>query len=78
MVWPHWLVPAPRGSTGNSEVARDIEGDCDIAPRLRGNEHAGGHDLIDGRIGGVAAARGGIEQHLAAGLPAQALLECRD
>jgi hypothetical protein len=62
---------------GNRELARDSEGDCDIGCDAR-NEHAGGHDLIDGRIGRVAAARGGIEQHLAAGFPAQAPLECRD
>ena len=71
MVWPHWLVPAPRASTGTFEVAGDLDGDGDVAVARR-HEHADRHDLVDRGIGGVAAARRGIEQHLALGLGAQA------
>jgi hypothetical protein len=24
-VWPHWLVPPPRGSDGHAEVAADVQ-----------------------------------------------------
>ena len=62
-VWPHWLVPPPRGSTGTpcsraiaSVAAHVVDGSRhDDADRL---------DLVDRGIGGVAAAIGAAEQHL--------------
>ena len=64
-VWPHWLVPAPRGSTGtrSSRAIVDRRGDVLVGSR---HEHADRLDLVDRRVGRVAAARGGVEQHLAA------------
>ena len=53
------------------QLARDVErrGDVVLAPR---HEDADRHDLVDRGIGRVAAARSGVEQHLALGLGAQA------
>ena len=69
-VWPHWLVPPPRGSTGHAFLARDRQGRGDVADLLR-HDHADRLDLIDRRIGGVTAAVGTVEQHLAADLAPQ-------
>ncbi len=71
VVWPHWLVPPPRGSTGTRRSRAMSMATAMSLHRLR-HEHADRHDLVDRRVGGVAAARGGVEQHLALGLGAQA------
>ena len=49
---------------------RDRQGRRDVADLLR-HDHADGLDLIDRRIGGVTAAVGAAEQHLAANLAPQ-------
>ena len=58
----------------HGELARDLEGDRDVAVALR-HEHADRHDLVDRGVGRVAAARGRVEQHVAFGLAAQAPVE---
>jgi DNA-binding GntR family transcriptional regulator len=54
--------------------ARDLQRDGDVFG-IRRHENARRHDLVDRRVGGVAAARGGVEHHLAAGFLAQARFE---
>ena len=44
----------------HGELARDLEGDGDVAVALR-HEHADRHDLVDRGVGRVPAARGGVE-----------------
>ncbi|KWT97635.1 hypothetical protein APY03_1331 [Variovorax sp. WDL1] len=56
------------------QVARDVDGGGDVALGLR-HEHAHRHDLVDGGVGGVAAARGIVEQHFALGLGREAARE---
>ena len=55
-------------------LARDRQRRGDVADLLR-HDHADRLDLVDRRIGGVAAAVGAAEQHLAADLAPQALGE---
>ena len=45
-------------------LARQFNRGCDVAGGAR-HEHPGGHDLVDRRIGGVAAAGGGVKQDFA-------------
>ena len=73
-VWPHWLVPPPRGSTGHAFLARDRQRRGDVVDLLR-HDHADRLDLVDRGVGGVAAAVGAVEQHLAADLAPQAVGE---
>ena len=59
---------------GHAFLARDRHCRGDVADLLR-HDHADRLDLVDRRIGGVAAAIGAAEQHLAADLAPQALGE---
>ncbi len=63
-VCPHCELPAPRGSSGTREFAADVEGRAHVVVGLR-DQHADGLDLVDRRVGGVAAARRAVEQHVA-------------
>ena len=71
------LVPAPRASTGTSSRARR-DGGRDVLLGARRHKHADRQNLVDRRIGGVASARGGVEQHLAAVSALQAAFESGD
>ena len=68
--WPHCELPAPRGRIGMPSSAA-------IGDRRAGGFFAAGQhdadrlDLVDRGIGRVAAAAGGVEQHLAVDLLAQ-------
>ena len=65
---------------GNAFLARDRQRGGDVADLLR-HDHADRLDLVDRGIGGVAAAVGAAEQHLAADLAREALGEtgiCRE
>ena len=75
-VWPHWLVPPPRGSTGMPCLARDRQRGGDVVDGLR-HDHAERLDLVDRGVGGVTAAVGAVEQHLAADFAGQALRKAR-
>ena len=56
-VWPHWLVPPPRGTIGTFRSRQMSSAMRDVLGRAR-HEHADRHDLVDRRVGGVAAAVG--------------------
>ena len=57
---------------GDAFLARDRQRRGDVVDLLR-HDHADRFDLIDRRIGGVAAAVGAVEQHLAADFAPQPL-----
>src|SRR5208337_4694606 len=59
---------------GDTFLARDRQRGGDVADFLR-HDHAERLDLIDRRVGGVAAAVGSAEQHLAADFASEALGE---
>jgi hypothetical protein len=72
-------LPALRASPAarqqrNAEIAADVDGSPHVVVRPR-NQHADRFDLIDGRIGRVAAARRAVEAHLSAHGTAQAARE---
>ncbi len=56
---------------GHLQLAGDLQGRGDVF-FAGGHEDAHRHDLVDGGIGGIAPARGGVEQDLAARVRAQA------
>ena len=70
VVWPHWLVPPPRASTGTPR-SRAIASALMMSRSLVGTSTPTGDDLVDRRIGGIAAARTGVEQYFALGFLAQ-------
>ena len=45
-------------------LVRQFNRGCDVAGGA-GHKHPGRHDLVDRRIGGIAAARGGVKQDFA-------------
>ena len=70
-VCPHCELPPPRGSTGTPSCAADVDRHAHVLVRAR-NQHADRLDLVDRRVGRIAAARGAVEQDLALHGPAQA------
>lgn len=70
--------PRTPGQERHAMVARDIECDARVG-LVAGHDHADGHDLVDGSIGGIASPAALIEQHVAAHFPGEALGErgCR-
>ena len=68
-VWPHCEVPAPRGRIGDALLAAIcIARDGDVA--VARHDHADRLDLVDRRVGGVAARGRRVEQDLAVDLAA--------
>ena len=63
-VCPHCEVPPPRGSSGTPR-SRAMSRAAATSSGVRGTNTPTGIDLVDRRVGRVAAARGGVEQHLA-------------
>ena len=72
-----WFDPASRGRYATDASIYQImpvgvlvpKSDRDVAIALR-NQHADRHDLVNRGVGGVAAARGRVEQDVAFGLAA--------
>ena len=56
---------AAAGQHRNAFLARDRQGGGDVVDLLR-HDHADRFDLVDRGVGGVTAAVGAVEQHLAA------------
>ena len=73
-VWPHCDVPPPRGSTG-TPASTAICSATTAASAVRGTTTPDGLDLVDGGVGGVAAAARAVEEHVAVDFPPQALGE---
>ena len=61
---------AATGEDGDSSLAADGHG-CDDILHPFGDDDGGWHNLVDGGIGGIAAAVGGAEQHFAGNFPPQ-------
>jgi len=55
---------------GYVQVAGDVQRDGDVFLGA-GHQYADRHDLVNGSVRGIAATGGGVEHHLAAGLPTQ-------
>ena len=55
-VWPHCELPAPRGSTGTRSSRQIVDRRAHVVVGLR-HQHADRLDLVDRRVGRVAAAR---------------------
>ena len=69
-------VPAPRGSTGTSSSRAIVERGAHVVLVARHHD-ADRHDLVDRRVGRVAAARRGVEQHVASACSREAPRELR-
>ena len=74
---PALAGPASPGQHRDPGLARDRQSGGHVVDRLR-HDHAQRFDLIDRGVGGVTAAAGAIEQHLAADFAAETQREGGD